>query len=164
MRLGIDIDGVLAAYQYEYDVHGRAVRPEENWWLPEVYSLAEPVEGSLDGMRALHDDGHKLVVITARAPHEATSAWLNEHGYPFTSLHHTKAKWEIPCHIYLDDGVQFLNGIYERGLVGVRFRYPHNAGAFARYEVDSWPEFVALVRGGARGKLRRNPRRLLHVA
>lgn len=162
MKLGIDIDGVLAAYQTNYDVQGRAV-PGLEWWLPEVYANADPMDGALDGMRALHADGHKLHVITARAPHEATSAWLNAHEIPFTSLHFTKAKWSIPCHIYLDDGVQFLNGFYERGLTGVRFRYPHNAGAPARYAVDTWPEFVELIRGGVRGRMRRNPTKVLRV-
>jgi len=159
VKLGIDVDGVLAAYQTAYDIHGGL-----EWWKPEVYIEAEPVKGALDAVRELSTQ-HKLVAITARAEHPATNQWLNEHGFGsyISELHHTKQKWNVPCHIYLDDGAQFLNGIYERGLVGVRYRYPHNANAFAKYSVNDWTEFVALIRSGVRGKLRINPRKIRSV-
>lgn len=154
VKLGIDIDGVLAAYQWEHD----------DFWNPEVYANCKPVDGALDGMQELSDNGHTLHVITARAEHPATATWLQYCGFPYDSLSFTGSKWLIPCHVYFDDGVRFLNGMYERNLVSVKYRYPHNIAAFSTHEVDSWPEFVKLIQDGIRGRLRRNPRKIRHVA
>lgn len=152
-RLGVDLDGVLA----------QNADPPGEWWKPENWTDLAPVEGAIEGLTELVGDGHKIHVITARSPHENTSEWLNRHGFPFHSLHHTRSKWNIPCHIYVDDGAQFLNGFYERGLTAIKFRYPHNVEAFARYEADSWSDVVRIIRSGVRGPLRRNPRKLHRV-
>ena len=152
MIINVDLDGVIAANGVQ-----------EDWWNPKHWAGLSLVEGAKDGLQELRNDGHRINIVTARAVHPNTYEWLATHDLAYDAVHHTKAKWNVPAHISLDDGKTFLNGYHERGLVAVKWRAPHNIDAFSKYEVDDWPSFVSLIRSGIRGKLRKSPRKLHRV-
>lgn len=68
MIIAVDFDGVLNSAPYP--------------------SIGDPVEGAVDGMRALREAGHYLVVWTCREGIEQTRAvnWLLARGIPFDAI------------------------------------------------------------------------------
>lgn len=68
MIIAVDFDGVLNSAPYP--------------------SIGDPVEGAVDGMRALREAGHYLVVWTCREGGEQTQAvnWLLARGIPFDAI------------------------------------------------------------------------------
>lgn len=57
-------------------------------WGPEVFLNTDfqinvrPVDGAIEGVQKLLDEGHELTVVTDRSPRiqEVTRAWLDKHG------------------------------------------------------------------------------------
>lgn len=106
MLIGVDVDGVVA------DIHTPGVEavadrlgirlgidditrwdfPDHTswgqsvldlWHTPGFYGNVQPIEGALDGVRALRAAGHRCVFATACAPGLADekAAWLHRHGF-----------------------------------------------------------------------------------
>lgn len=78
---------------------------------PGFFFDLDPIPGGIDAVRALHDDGHRIVIVTA-APSEAPTAaydkkkWVHKH-LPFINKKNvivTEAKDVIRGDILIDDG------------------------------------------------------------
>jgi 5'(3')-deoxyribonucleotidase len=134
MRLGIDLDGVVANFnagwtrRYNHD-YGTSLEPDmvQTWdaFVPLTHfkSNSEFWEWARnDGGPGLFRDlpvfpeaiesltrlsgNHEIVVITTKPPwaYAETFAWIADSGIPTREVHITGRKWEVDCDVYLDDG------------------------------------------------------------
>lgn len=131
MKIGIDIDGVLAdqvaavLLEIEKDYGQRYLKSDINrahWsfqgieiWTEISRLLSDPdyvirvpvIEGSQKAIKQLSGIDHDLLVVTARRPHteEATRRWLKAHFPCLDQYHHarTGTKHSIPSDVLIDD-------------------------------------------------------------
>lgn len=141
MRLGIDLDGVVADFntgwtrRYNREF-GTQLTPEmitewgsmvpltrfgsiDDFWEwarndggDGLFHRLPTYPGAVDALHRL-DEEHDIVVITTK-PHWAyteTFLWLADHGIPATEVHITEEKWWIACDVYLDDGPHNLEAL-----------------------------------------------------
>jgi 5'(3')-deoxyribonucleotidase len=139
MRLGIDLDGVVAdfnggwtrAYNSDFGTSISAERVTEWDQIPSLThfhhmgefwrwarSLAggslfrhlDPYPEAIPALIRLAGD-HDVIVVTTK-PHWAeldTYQWLVDHGVPATEVHITRDKWLVDCDIFLDDAPHVLH-------------------------------------------------------
>ncbi len=133
MRLGIDLDGVVAdfnggwirLYNRDFDAaipldavqewngipgatHFASMR--EFWrWAADIdgHSLFRHLEPYPDALEALWSlaTWHEIVILTTK-PHfgvHDTYAWISEHQLPTREVHIVDHKDTVPCDVYLDD-------------------------------------------------------------
>lgn len=141
MRLGIDLDGVVADFNTGWMTRynaafGTSLTPdmvtmwdamvalghfetdEEFWeWVragdgPGLFRSLPLYD---DALRSLEDlaRNHDIVVITTKPEWAAseTFAWLAEHAIPTREVHITDQKWRVDCDVYLDDGPHNLEAL-----------------------------------------------------
>ena len=144
MRLGIDLDGVVADFNtgwisrynedFSADVAFDAVRSwhgipslthfrhmGEFWhWARDhggasLFRHLDTYPGAVDTLGRLSRD-HAVVIITKK-PRWAvhdTFEWIAEHRVPTREVHITGEKWTIDCDIYLDDAPHMLEDLVAR--------------------------------------------------
>lgn len=186
MRLGIDLDGVVANFThgwmrfYNRDF-GAELRPEDSqdwgdlvglthfrhvgefWrWSSNldgrsVFWHLEPFPGAVEAVQDLHDQGHEIVVITTK-PHFAvadTHDWIEKHELPADEVHILEDKWEVDCHVYLDDGPHILPELVERRPESTVCRYvrPWNRPVEGAVDVHDFDEFKKVVGRLDRGRV-----------
>jgi uncharacterized protein len=133
MRLGIDLDGVVANFtlgwvlRYNAD-HGTTIAEadvtawgamlelthfssmSEFWrWVangdgPSLFRSLPTYPDAVPALRLLAT-GHDIVILTTKPSFAETDTelWLADNDIPFSELHFTEEKWRIPCDVYLDD-------------------------------------------------------------
>lgn len=138
MRLGIDLDGVVADFntgwmrryneQFGTELDASMVTSwnamlgltrfasmQEFWgWAQggsggSIFRDLPAFPDAVPTLRRLADD-HKIVIITTK-PRWAvhdTFAWISEHGIPTQEVHMITRKWEVDCDVYLDDAPHLL--------------------------------------------------------
>ncbi|RLE15606.1 MAG: hypothetical protein DRJ28_03745 [Actinobacteria bacterium] len=141
MRLGIDLDGVVANFNAGWmrrynDEYGTDLKPEmvHSWdaFVPltrfdtnaEFWEWAQNAGGrglfrdlplypdALESLTRL-SGAHKIVIITTK-PRWATAetfAWIADNEIPTREVHITRRKWEVDCDVYLDDGPHNLDSL-----------------------------------------------------
>ncbi|MEN8234414.1 MAG: hypothetical protein ABFR89_05770 [Actinomycetota bacterium] len=142
MRLGIDLDGVVADFatgwvsryndEFDSDVSSDQV---DHWdamgylthfesmgafwrWAARgergsVFRHLETYPGALETLGRLSRN-HEIVIITAK-PEWAihdTFAWMADHKIPTREIHVTEAKWRVPCDVYLDDSPRQIDELH----------------------------------------------------
>lgn len=153
MRLGIDMDGVIAnfndgwitRYNAQFDAEVRLEQIDHWGAIPSIthfrhmgefwrwsmdldgaslFRWLEPFPGAIDALNRLAK-AHKIVIVTTK-PHFAihdTYGWLSEHKVPTTEVHITENKWEVPCDVYLEDGPHNLIDLVEHRPESIVCRY-----------------------------------------
>lgn len=177
-KIGVDLDGVIYDFTHEatlvcakhLGVDPHTLEQAATWNFYESWGLSgktfwdiihdgvvnglvwcngEPMEGSVEALTALRDDGHSIHICTNREPYEeATINWLKSSGVPFDSVTITKDKTIL-------SGVDFFIDDYEgnwRALVEAGVKHvvvmdqPWNHHLSEATRVHSWHEFVEYVR------------------
>lgn len=141
MRLGIDLDGVVADFNTgwmtrynaehgtdlhptqiaEWDammVHGHFRDIDEFWeWArndagPGLFRHLPVYPDALETLDRLSKN-HDIVIITTKPEWAGpeTFEWIGEHRIPTTEVHITGEKWRIDCDVYLDDGPHNLESL-----------------------------------------------------
>jgi len=141
MRLGIDLDGVVAdfnrgwtsLYNREFGatlspslVTGWDQIPDlthfehmgDFWhWASDIggsslFRQLDPYPGAVDALRSL-SRRHAIVIVTTKPRFAVhdTFAWIAEHRIPTREVHITDRKWKVDCDVYLDDGPHVLEGL-----------------------------------------------------
>jgi 5'(3')-deoxyribonucleotidase len=141
MRLGIDLDGVVADFNagwmrtYNEDFEAELTPEMVQTWdgfvtLTHFVSNTEfwrwarndgghglfrdlPVyPGAVESLGRLSRN-HEIVIITTK-PHWAdaeTFAWIADNEIPTREVHITGDKWKVECDVYLDDGPHNLESL-----------------------------------------------------
>lgn len=144
MRLGIDLDGIVADFnagwisRYNAENGTSLTTDQVDHWdamvdLTEFASDTEFWEWARNGdgpglfrhlplfpdalpeLNRLASD-HTIVIITTK-PRWAvheTYAWLSDNTIPTREVHITRQKWTVDCDIYLDDGPHNLEALVAR--------------------------------------------------
>lgn len=87
----------------------------------DVYGQAPVTPGAAETLARLAEewDIHFITYRPARlAP--ITSGWLDKNGMPYP-VTHTDQKWEVPCHLYIDDHTETVRDLRSRGKQALLF-------------------------------------------
>jgi len=141
MRLGIDLDGVVAdfnrgwitRYNADFDAdlsldvvdrwdglitptHFSDMREFWEWASNHgdgsLFRHLDTHEGALPTLRTLAT-GHDIVILTTK-PRWAvhdTFAWIADNKIPTREVHILWKKWSVDCDVYLDDSPQMVQGL-----------------------------------------------------
>lgn len=174
MRLGIDLDGVVAdfdgGWSSRYTEEFQTVlRAQEAQWdrlhllthFPDMDSFWDwvhqrqlfrhlpTVPGALESLSRLAAEGHEIVIISAK-PDRAipdTLGWISEHRLPTREIHFRHDKYEVACDAYLDDSPINLVQLVEhrpRALV-CRMVAPWNQPVAGAVDISDWSGFEKAI-------------------
>lgn len=113
------------------------------------YTLRQ-VPGTAGALRHLSQK-HDIYLLTDRpkAARFDTFRWIVEQlpGIDFAGLVFSKAKWKIPCDIYLDDKPENVLGVIENRApsIPVLRSREYNKHVEWPWRVNDWEEFIRLV-------------------
>ncbi len=153
MRLGIDLDGVVADFntgwvgRYNHEFEADLTTDQVDSWdamgyLTHFESLGafwrwaargdhgsvfrhlETYPGALETLERLAKH-HEIVIISAKPDWALhdTYAWIADHRIPTREIHITDAKWRVPCDVYLDDSPRQIVELHTNRPEAVMCRY-----------------------------------------
>jgi 5'(3')-deoxyribonucleotidase len=143
MRLGIDLDGVVADFNRGWmklynEEFGTDLTPDlvqrwngihrlthlesmQDFWSwargvdrPSVFRHLPTYEGALDTLRVLAER-HDIVIVTTKPGWAVhdTYAWISDVRIPTREIHVTTHKWHVSCDVYLEDSPYQLKALVE---------------------------------------------------
>jgi hypothetical protein len=111
------------------------------------------IPGAVEEVNKWHDAGHKIVLITARSKgwEDQTKEWLDKVGLKYDKLiitnHQDKAKFaeDEGVNIFIDDSVNFLENMADKGIKVYVFDQPWNT-ELAVPRIRGWRKVKASVK------------------
>lgn len=104
-----------------------------------------------------YDEGHEIVIITARPEEEAkevTVNWLKEKGIKYHQLHFNEEKSvlakEIGLDLFVDDFPKIAEAMFEKEITTLFMDLPKNRKNFTSsgiYRVKNWDEAYLVIEG-----------------
>lgn len=174
MRLGIDLDGVVAdfdsgwmsRYREEFGTDPRS--PKVVWdglhlathfpdmqafwqWVHErqVFRHLDPIPGAVEALVTLADQGHQVVILTAKPDRTIpdTLRWIADQAIPTREIHFIHDKHLVACDVYLDDSPVVLPELVDHRPEALvcRMVAPWNQPVPGAVDVADWSEFLGLV-------------------
>lgn len=115
---------------------------------PDLYANVKPVEGALEHMKWLRENGHEVIVVTAGVSGNLDQKldWLKNNGFSAAGERSMGGvifaydKKYIRAQMLIDDGPHNIQAF---GGTGVVWDAPYNKGV-GRYRIHNWNEFGAL--------------------
>jgi 5'(3')-deoxyribonucleotidase len=158
---GYEEGGPLSTESQTWDYIKDHIKPEDWKWIWTgavklgLFRYGHVMQGGVEGIRALHDKGHRLVVVTHR-PQQAvgdTIDWLAYVNLPFAGVHiltNQEPKWTVQADLLIDDKPQNLNEWVENtNGWAIKFVQPWNqdipTGDARIVPVYGWEETVKAV-------------------
>ncbi len=153
MRLGIDLDGVVADFSTGWvnrynDEFGSNVSTDQvdswdamddlthfeskggfwRWAARGVHgSVFRHLEAYPDALETLArlSKRHQIVIITAKPDWAVhdTFGWISDRRIPTREVHITEVKWRVPCDVYLDDSPRQIAELHTNRPEAVVCRY-----------------------------------------
>ena len=177
-NFGIDIDGVLTDegpdhnsiwQQKMNEFFDREITLKENTYdlrkafaindqelndfiqdkIEEIYSSVKAVDKARKIMTELYDQGHRLILITARSEEhrDLTEKWLKENEIPYHELHHQHEKAPLAAEknisLFIDDKKENALAIAEENIPVILVSKYHNydfKGNEKITKVKNWDE------------------------
>lgn len=105
----------------------------------DYYRTAQPVEGSLEALRELYWQGHRINLVTARGfmgradeIRQWTAEWVEEYAVPHHTLTFARSKVEAQATLgrfdfAIDDGIHNFEALHADGVRVYLQDQPHNA-------------------------------------
>ena len=171
--IGVDIDDTILslidrwceAYNKDFDDNlkpsditdwsfDQFVKPEakdniyDYIYSPEIFEYARPIEGALESINYLKNQGHRIIYISANNPCNVKERWLIKNGFAEdeTSLICAYNKSLISVDFLVDD--KFQNVRDTQG-IGILFNQPHNFKYEWDLRANNWDEVVDIIEGKA---------------
>lgn len=185
-NIGLDLDGCI----YDFDLQMRLwlkqngygdLNPPTKWkcyedwgmtfevWFKEfedsinsgfMFVEGEPIEGSLEVLTKLKEDGHQLHIVTHRVfGHRSvhnTMDWIQRVGLPFDTLTFAKDKTIVRTDFFIEDRLENYFELRRAGVDAVVFDQPWNQywDKDENYEaivpmydrVFSWEDFYKIIK------------------
>lgn len=121
------------------------------WRQENVYDDMEPLEGSVEALRALHEQGWEIVFVSALKGNHHKSKYnaLKKH-FPFMDgLVGTKEKQYVRCDLAVDDRLSYLNK-YAHLNASDRFLFstPYKQDGYVstgHYLLPDWSRFLEIL-------------------
>lgn len=119
---------------------------------PEFYTNLDPVEGAIDGVKKLMDDGHDVIIVSS-VPKQAGIAyhgklqWLREKMpfFPLDNFIAAKRKTLVIGDVLLDDGPHNIEDFVKAGRDVVIMDRPHNRKIKGPHRIRHWNEFLEYI-------------------
>jgi uncharacterized HAD superfamily protein len=172
LRIALDIDSTLHHYWDQFAAAAKQrfgvelpyreqlwaidrLRPEQvkacvaETHRPDRILAAEPYDGAVEVVRAWHEAGHTIHVMSHRTPdaHDATATWLERIGLPYDELYCSDDKIararEIAIELLIDDSPVNLLAAVEAGIAAATLEHPWNREVCEEEDIvcaPDWPE------------------------
>lgn len=174
MRLGIDLDGVVADFDGGWaaryvEEFGRPLPDRPAVWdrlhelthFPDmdafwdwvhhrqIFRHLPVIPGALESLRRLAAAGHEIVIISAKADRSIpdTLGWIAEHQLPTREIHFRREKYTVECDAYLDDSPEYLPELVTHRPYALvcRMVAPWNQPVPGTVDIPDWPAFEKVV-------------------
>jgi beta-phosphoglucomutase-like phosphatase (HAD superfamily) len=150
--------GVELPYAEQVTWHTPELRPEQfkaviaDTHTPAAILAAKPFPGAVETVRAWHEAGHQIHVVSHRhaGAREATERWLQQIGLPYDGLDCSEDKIaysvRVGAELLIDDSPENLSDAVAAGMRAATIAHPWNADVCEEEGLICAEDWPALAR------------------
>lgn len=111
---------------------------------PQVFSVAQPIEGALESINILKSKGHRIIYITANSPLGIKEQWLKGYGFldKMEDFYLAYDKSLILCDYLIDDRYENVQTAHGKGILVNR---PWNKKHDWKLRANNWKEILDIL-------------------